>query len=288
MKREPKNLLLYDQECPLCTAYSGAFVKLGILLPEERKPFAELQNDEFLQRVDATRQGNEIPLVDLSGGATVYGVDALVRLLARRWPLVFTLFKRGPLRWLMGSVYAIVSANRRIILPRNYTTLPHSCAPSFHTGKRLVFLVFSALIAVLITRQLGGNLAGAVGLPVAYAQSLAVVACGAGWAMQALLALAVLRRKAWDYLGHLAVLQLIGVLMLLPALVANAMHPLAGVGVAVLCACVSSALLVRGHVVRVRVLGMSQGWTMLWLFFLLGGCVAALLVGLPGANFYGL
>ena len=82
----PPKAIIYDSECPLCVAYTNAFVQLGVLRKEERISFAELHSQEFLSRIDEQRQGNEIPLVDLNGGKTVYGLDALLTLIGRRWP----------------------------------------------------------------------------------------------------------------------------------------------------------------------------------------------------------
>ena len=57
--------IIYDDECPFCVAYTSSFVKLGILKAEERIPFSALKEQEFIERMDAARQGNEIPLVDV-------------------------------------------------------------------------------------------------------------------------------------------------------------------------------------------------------------------------------
>ncbi len=279
-----KKLLLYDAECPFCVAYTSAFVKAGIMQEDERRPFSSLNEDSFLTRVDEQRQGNEIPLVDVAGGATVYGVDALLMLLGRRWPLLQKVFAKGLLRRMVDSLYAIISYNRRILLPRQYSTLKHSCAPAFSTKQRLRLIVICILVAVLVTVAFGAAIAGAAGMPGTSAKVAALLACGTGWAVQMSIAVVLLRRNAWDYLAHLAVLQLIGVVVLLPALVVLPLFPAAGLATAAVCVALSSTVMLRGHIRRIKALGYSQRWTCSWALLLAASATITILVYLQKIN----
>ncbi|MCU0431877.1 MAG: hypothetical protein MUC87_00315 [Bacteroidia bacterium] len=259
-----RKILLYDGECPLCDAYSSAFIKAGILQADERRTFSSLHNEEFLCRVDSGRQGNEIPLVDANGGATIYGVDALLYLLGRRWPLVQRVFGKGALRMLAGRMYSFISDNRRIILARRYATLKHSCAPQFRWQSRLRFIVFCVCVAVMVTAAFGAGVAAALGNVQSGGVLAALAACGTGWVLQMGVALCMLRRRVWDYWAHLAMLQLLGVLVLLPSLVWLRVAPETGLYAAAVCVAVSSTIMLRGHISRVAHLQYSQLWTLLW------------------------
>lgn len=264
-----KKILLYDAECPLCEAYSSAFIKAGLLGADERRTFSSLGGDAFMGRVDSARQGNEIPLVDVNGGATIYGVDALLHLLGRRWPLVQRVFGNGAMRWLAGRMYAFISDNRRIILARRYATLAHNCAPQFRLQSRVRFIVFCVCVAVLITTALGAGLAHALGQQTTHTVLAALLACGAGWILQMTAALASLRRSVWDYWGHLAMLQLLGVLVLLPGIVWLFAAPASGLFAIAACISASSSIMLRGHIRRAALLGLSLRWTVLWAALLL-------------------
>jgi predicted DCC family thiol-disulfide oxidoreductase YuxK len=279
-----KKLLLYDAECPFCVAYTSAFIKAGILQADERRPFSALNADVFLSRVDEQRQGNEIPLVDVSGGATVYGVDALLLLLGRRWPRLPKVFAKGMLRRIVDSLYAIISYNRRILLPRQYSTLKHSCAPAFSIKQRLRLIFVCIVVAVLVTAAFGGAVAGASGMPATAAKVAALIACGTGWVMQMSIAVIVLRRNALDYLAHLAVLQLIGVMVLLPALAVLPFFPAAGLVTAAVCVALSSTVMLRGHIKRISVLGYSPLWTLSWALLLTASATITTLVFLQKLN----
>ncbi|MCA6362039.1 MAG: DUF393 domain-containing protein [Bacteroidetes bacterium] len=269
-----KKILLYDAECPLCEAYSSAFIKAGILQADERRTFSSLHNESFMCRVDNQRQGNEIPLVDVNGGTTIYGVDALLHLLGRRWPLLQRVFAKGLMRWMAGRVYSFISDNRRIILARRYATLAHSCAPQFRLQSRARFIVFCVCAAVLITAALGAGLAHALGQNTTHTVPAALFACGAGWILQMTAALASLRRSVWDYWGHLAMLQLLGVLVLLPGIAWLFAAPGSGLVAIVVCIAASSSIMLRGHIRRAALLGLSQRWTVLWAALLLSSAAA--------------
>jgi hypothetical protein len=49
-------ILVYDDNCPLCTWYSGLFVKYGFLNAEGRKPFSTL-DDKLLAKLTLAKAG---------------------------------------------------------------------------------------------------------------------------------------------------------------------------------------------------------------------------------------
>jgi len=46
MKTLENQTLLYDEDCPLCQAYTTAFVKTGILAENGKKPFTKITTEE--------------------------------------------------------------------------------------------------------------------------------------------------------------------------------------------------------------------------------------------------
>ena len=55
--------LYYDDDCPLCVAYTNWFVKLNFLKPEGRVPFSEIENTQT-KNIDINRARNEIALIN--------------------------------------------------------------------------------------------------------------------------------------------------------------------------------------------------------------------------------
>jgi predicted DCC family thiol-disulfide oxidoreductase YuxK len=256
--------IIYDGECPLCAAYTRLFVRLGILNPSERIAFSELRNQEFIPRMDSTRQGNEIPLVDLNGGKTIYGVDALIFLLGKKWKWIKTIGNISVFHFFLTHFYATISYNRRIILAKKFRKMECSCAPAFHMGYRFAFIFIGAIFSFLITWLFGNAIAKEGNFPNENAGWKMEAICGTGWLVTILFALLFMKKNRIDYFGHLAVLEIIGVTILLPSILLAPFLGFSGIIFCLISVLFSSACMLRGHIRRVRIMGESQYWTAIW------------------------
>jgi predicted DCC family thiol-disulfide oxidoreductase YuxK len=82
MKSSSK-ILIYDDGCPLCSAYTTAFVKAGMLDKEGRKNFNTIDANTFAL-IDKQKCNNEIPLIDTRTNEVWYGIDALLEILSSK------------------------------------------------------------------------------------------------------------------------------------------------------------------------------------------------------------
>src|SRR4051812_47370264 len=114
MKTDPK-ILLYDDYCPLCTWYSGLFVKFGLLKKENRIPFSNAAT-QVLTRIDIERGKNEIPLFDTASQKTLYGIDALLEILGQKVPVIKTVGNFPGINWFLKKLYKFISYNRKVIV----------------------------------------------------------------------------------------------------------------------------------------------------------------------------
>ena len=110
-------ILVYDDNCPLCTWYSGLFVKYGFLNADGRKPFSTL-DEKLLAKIDFDKSRNEIPLLDTSTYKVVYGIDALLEILDQKIPCIKATGNFGPLKWVLKKIYKLVSFNRKVIVAK--------------------------------------------------------------------------------------------------------------------------------------------------------------------------
>src|SRR4029078_7670037 len=110
-------ILVYDDNCPLCTWYSGFFVKYGFLNPDGRKPFSTL-DDKLLAKIDFDKSRNEIPLLDKSTQKVVYGIDALLEILNKKIRFIKATGNLAPLKWVWKKVYRLVSFNRKVMVAK--------------------------------------------------------------------------------------------------------------------------------------------------------------------------
>ena len=78
-------ILIYDDNCPLCSWYTSLFVKYGLLNPDGRKPFSSL-DDILARQIDLDKSRNEIPLIDTVSGKVFYGIDSLLEVLGEKMP----------------------------------------------------------------------------------------------------------------------------------------------------------------------------------------------------------
>lgn len=210
MKKDKDNtglknkMLVYDSDCPMCQAYSSAFVKLDLLQKKHRVSFYELQDKNIINKMDEKRSRNEIPLIDLTGGETLYGVDSLLAILSARWNL-FSLFKTNKiLNFIARKLYAFISYNRKIIVPSQTKNSSINTSPSFHFLWRFVFIIFMFSIGNMllgINPQLGLTTDSYIFFIIIFL-------------LQGLAALFVSKSKSIDYLGHLSLIWFIMGLLL--------------------------------------------------------------------------
>lgn len=208
-------ILIYDDNCPLCTWYSGAFVKCGFLSPEGRKAFSTLE-PSLLNRIDLNKSRNEIPLLDTESGEVSYGINALLEILGQKFPFIKRTGNIRPIRWLLKKMYKLVSYNRKVIVAKKCGNGTVDCAPDLDYFYRLLFmlgcLIFNTLLlfplhTVVLSKLPWYNLSLAE-LQAAHF-GLVFINC--------LLTLFFKKEKAIEYLGQVNMLALIAILLLIPS-----------------------------------------------------------------------
>jgi len=140
--------IIYDDTCPMCRWYTSKFVNAGILLEHNRISFAKLEGLDLVDQIDFEIGRDEIPLVDLGGGKTIYGVDSMVHLLARKLPWLPAVVAFPPINWLMRHLYKLISYNRRIMAPSANQTIKYDCTPHFNWTYRLIYLALTFALGI--------------------------------------------------------------------------------------------------------------------------------------------
>lgn len=134
------SILLYDDHCPLCVAYTSLFVKYGLLLRENRVPFSQAPAS-LLNQIDVEKAKDEIPLIDPANHRVHYGFDALIHILGERFPLVERIGRLKPVNVLMKKIYKLISMNRKVVVAVKCGTGEIDCAPSFNLFYRTLFIL---------------------------------------------------------------------------------------------------------------------------------------------------
>lgn len=132
--------IIYDDNCPMCHWYTSAFVKADLLAQEGRISFSGLAETGLADQIDMYRSKHEIPLVDLQGGKTIYGIDSLLYLLSPRFPLIKYGMAIPPINYAVRKLYKLISYNRGVMAPSLPRHRQYDCTPDFNKTYRLLFI----------------------------------------------------------------------------------------------------------------------------------------------------
>lgn len=266
MKATDSKVIIYDDNCPLCTAYTSGFIIAGLLKPGNRMSFSDLQDKGIIQKLDLQRSMHEIPLVDMQGGETLYGVDSLTYILKQQMPFIGSIMKQPACNWFFRKLYKLVSYNRRVVaLPKANQGGVNVC-PDFNVKYRLLFICIAVVIASCVTCWFGTITQNYLPVPLQGEGGFRILLiAGSGWVLQLVLASLLLKsRQAIEYAGHLGVIMVTGVLILIPSIPVGAATSYAYPIIPAWSVFCSSATMLYMHHKRVRHLHLSQAWTVVW------------------------
>lgn len=145
----PDNALIYDDNCPLCSAYTTAFVKGGLLQKEGRISFSEVNMQRF--SIDWNKAKHEIPLINLQTGEVSYGVEALVNILSKKWRWIKPLFEVKMVNLFFKWLYKLISYNRKIIAASKHANATSfDCTPDYSFFWRLILIIITYSVSAYI------------------------------------------------------------------------------------------------------------------------------------------
>ena len=191
-------IIIFDDSCPMCRLYTKAFVDLGMLKPENRIGFAQLEPRIFSQ-LDIDRARHEIPLFDDGTRKTVYGLDALCLILTSRWRWLSPILNSRFAKAMLFPLYQIITFNRRVIAGCGPKP-GFDCAPDFHLLYRVsYFLVALLVVGVLFTTVGLTSRVGLIGVETFAAIAIFLGIVGATQLTGV---------ERWDYIGNLVTVTL--------------------------------------------------------------------------------
>jgi predicted DCC family thiol-disulfide oxidoreductase YuxK len=212
-------ILLYDDYCPLCTWYSGLFVKTGLLKPGNRVAFSKADLS-VLTAIDIEKGKDEIPLFDPATRQTLYGIDSLLEILGNKFQFIKKAGKIRPVNWLLKKLYKLVSYNRKVIVARKCGPGTFDCSPGFNFFYRIVFLFifffFNSFMLFPLHVHIFSHLSF-YHLTGAQLQAGHLVFV----AINCLIAVFLNRKMAIEYLGQVNMLALVSILLLTAVMLLN-------------------------------------------------------------------
>lgn len=252
----------------MCAWYTGEFVKYRVLPTDGRIPWGQM-SDQHKALVDLDRSRNEIALVDLKGGKTLYGIDAMFALTGTWIPLLKLVLNFPGFKGVMNWVYKTISYNRRMMVGGKPASHSTSCEPDFHLTWRLIYLVSSLLVGAAAWYGVGNHIfreeSGGWQL---------LTFTGIGWMAMFAATMILPFRLRMEYLGNLATLLNISTLMFAPGLwlISLAGKNLSGLMfMNVLIVFIAMYLF---HERRIANLGLHHRWQWVWLVTSMSSFVA--------------
>jgi len=254
-------MILFDGECPMCRAYTQAFVKTGMLDAGGRAAYQTEMS--ACPMIDKQRAVNEIALVNMANGEVTYGVESIFKILGNAWPLFARLFACNPFLWIMRKVYAFISYNRRVIIPASESGNSYSYQPTFKLQYRIAYLLFTWFCSGCILTAYVHLLTPTIPPGNAYREYMI---CGGQIIFQGIIITTFAKTKLWEYLGNMMTISFGGSLLLLLPLAIGAWFHLPALFF------ITSFITVAGlmfleHIRRTKLLKLGWTMTITWAFY---------------------
>jgi predicted DCC family thiol-disulfide oxidoreductase YuxK len=261
MKTLKGHTIFYDAVCPMCNAYTNAFVQTGMLDREGRGTYQQLP-PEYAGKIDIRRAVNEIALINRQTGEVHYGINSMFLVIGHSFPFLQPFFRNRFCAWLTNKIYRFISYNRRVIMPSS-TDTSGTNEPAFHATYRMAWLVFTWLAAAFLLHQFSQLLTGFVPPSSFYREFLV---CAGQMVWQLAFVSLVQPKKTWDYLGNMMTVSFAGGILLLPALILASLIALPAV-VFVFYFGIVVMLMLLEHIRRTKILRLSWLLTLTWVIY---------------------
>ncbi|WP_316735336.1 DUF393 domain-containing protein [Pedobacter aquatilis] len=260
MKTLANHLILFDNECPMCFAYTKAFTKLKMLPVDGREAYQNMP-EEVCPFVDKKRAANEIALVNKETGEVTYGIESLFKVIETSFPIFKTLFRFSPFLWIAQKCYAFISYNRKVIIPAEVNA--NNIQPDFSLKHRLMFLFLTWLITSFILTNYTQHLTDFI--PIGYKYREYMI-CGTQIFFQGFIIYLNKKDKLFSYLGNMMTISFAGALLLIIPLILNnwiEVHPI----FYLLYFLFTAGLMFLEHIRRSKILGLNLVMSFTWVFY---------------------
>ncbi|GHN02938.1 hypothetical protein WSM22_44270 [Cytophagales bacterium WSM2-2] len=214
MKTLADHTIIYDKECPLCCAYTGAFVKTGMLDTNGREAYSEMDQSNTSQ-VDWNRARNEIAMINRKDNTVKYGIDSLLAIVEHSFPFLKQAFEFRLLYFSLRQLYFFISYNRKVIAPGKVFEADSACTPDFSTRYRWAYIVFAWLVTSFVLVHYF-RLAAPVIQESGFAREFMV--CAGQLVFQGAFVFQARKDRLVHYFGNMMTVSLMGALALSPVL----------------------------------------------------------------------
>lgn len=266
--------LLIDKHCPMCNIYGKCFTKIKLVDAQTVSPYQNTR-ENYAQNIDMERAKNEIALYNIDSTQTIYGIDAMIKIVSHQRPRLHKLLHSTIVYAFLLRLYRFISYNRKVIYPTAPKNNERDCTPQVNTKYRWFYILFVAIFTGIVLNNFIFYINMALDLPHNWVREYIVCFGQIAWQFIAISLLS--RTKTLDYLGNMSTVSMIGGLLLLPLLAVNLFTPLSPIIFVCYFFLVVSIMLVE-HIRRCKLLGVSLKMTGSWILYRI--TVLAVIVGI--------
>jgi hypothetical protein len=267
MKSLDTKLIVYDSNCKVCSSLRDVVLKFTSI-PEAKVKAYKALAPELSGLVDPEKFKNVMALIDTAGGKTMYGAEGIAYIFSSQYAFIDFLFRFEPIVKIFSFLYKTQAYNRYIIATP-ISKFKCDCLPDRVVKYRISYIVMTLLFSIFLTSLFGITLRKLfTDITASEAAIQMLLMAGTGWILQIGLAIATLREKALDYIGHLGSIMVAGLLILVPSMLFYGLTGIVSPYLPALSVIASSAYMLYLHINRVKYLELSQGWTVSWFLLL--------------------
>ncbi len=203
-----KYILLYDQDCPLCKAYTNFFVNKGFI---DKKYHISFQNgiDRYRHVVDEDRAHNEIACIDVNSNHVFYGAKGFFKVVGQRFPWLEWFSNLPLIASFISKLYFFISYNRNIIVKKQ--GIQCACAPAKNWTYRILFMLLTFWFTSVQVQYYFENYFGSYLQHNAVSDYLLMLG---QYAFLTICFVLLKQKNNYDYLGTIAFVTFIGALIL--------------------------------------------------------------------------
>lgn len=252
--------LLLDNECPMCNLYGQCFVKFKLIDASALTSYQEESTNEEID-IDRVRAKSEIAFYNIKTQQTVYGVDALVRIVAQDSKILNWFFNLNFIRHFLRAIYFFISYNRKQIIPVKGTNDCKNCTPEFKLIYRWAYIIFSAFTTAIILSVYFNSVFVFFNIKASLLNEYFICFGQIAWQW---IAIKVFNREKWiDYLGNMSTVSMLGGLLLIPVIFLGLLIHIPVEFKLIYFMCVVSIMILE-HLRRCTLLDITHFMTMSW------------------------
>ena len=259
--------IIYDGNCGLCLNSKKWLTRFGIIPEKKCRNYYEL-DEGSKAKIDINHFSYEMALVDDQSNKTMYGLEGIIYVLGTKFRWILFIKPEGLLFKVLDFIYHTISYNRYFFFPRKMA-FKCDCEPPLVWKYFLSWVFFGLGIATGLSTLFGVILASHLHQTIRESVFSTLLIVGSGWFIQILLAAIILPYgQLVDYLRHLFLIMVVGVLILIPSIMLSSLPTLPFAIITWINILTSSSVMLRMHYKRVKFMKLNQCWTLSWFLLL--------------------